>query len=110
MAEKEGIKTLKITGKNKQPILPVDWLAGVDYNFDKLDEEDARMLTMKTMIPMKRMMEMMTMMMILCQNWHQEIMMMMPLMVAMPMMVMKVMASWKMKATQLMMMTSLCQD
>ena len=41
MAEKEGIKTLKITGKNKQPILPVDWVAGVDYDFDELDDDNA---------------------------------------------------------------------
>ena len=41
MAEQDGIKTLKITGKNKQPILPVHWVAGVDYDFDKLNYEDA---------------------------------------------------------------------
>ena len=41
MAEKQGIKTLKIKGKNKQPILPVNWIAGVEYDFDKLDDNDA---------------------------------------------------------------------
>ena len=32
LGEKQGVKTLKIVGKNKQPILPVDWVAGVDYD------------------------------------------------------------------------------
>jgi hypothetical protein len=31
MAEKQGIKSLEITGRNKQPIHPADWIAGVDY-------------------------------------------------------------------------------
>ena len=39
LGEKQGIKTLKIVGKNKQPILPVDWVAGVDYDFEELDDD-----------------------------------------------------------------------
>ena len=35
LGEKLGVKTLKIVGKNKQPILPVDWVVGVDYDFEE---------------------------------------------------------------------------
>ena len=42
LAESDGIKTLKITGKNKQPIYPANWIAGVDYEPQNQnnDEED----------------------------------------------------------------------
>jgi hypothetical protein len=31
MAEEQGINTLKLTGRNKIAIYPVDWIAGVEY-------------------------------------------------------------------------------
>ena len=46
MAEEQGIKTLKITGRNKIPLFPADWIAGVDYegdqneNTENNDDED----------------------------------------------------------------------
>ena len=43
MAEDQGIKSLKIFKKNKQPLSPNDWTAGVDYETindeNILDEE-----------------------------------------------------------------------
>ena len=48
MAENQGIKSLKLFKKNKQPLFPNDWTAGVDYkttndettnNKNILDEE-----------------------------------------------------------------------
>jgi hypothetical protein len=38
MAEKQAIKSLKITGWNKQPIHPADWIAGVDYTAENNNE------------------------------------------------------------------------
>ena len=40
MAEKQGFKTLKFTGRHKNRILPADWIAGVDYQDDQNIEED----------------------------------------------------------------------
>ena len=46
MAEEQGIKTLKITRRNKVPLFPADWIAGVDYegdqneNTENNDDED----------------------------------------------------------------------
>ena len=40
MAEQQGIKSLKLTGRNKQPIHPADWIAGVDYNAENNNEVD----------------------------------------------------------------------
>jgi hypothetical protein len=40
MAEEQGIKTLKITGRNKQPLYPADWIAGVDYDTNQNQEEE----------------------------------------------------------------------
>ena len=34
MAEAQGIKSLKITGRSKVRILPADWVAGVHYDDD----------------------------------------------------------------------------
>jgi hypothetical protein len=35
MADKQGIKTLKLTGQNKTPIYRADWIEGVEYNDNK---------------------------------------------------------------------------
>jgi hypothetical protein len=40
MAESQGIKSLKITGRNKQPIHPADWIAGVDYTAEDNNDPD----------------------------------------------------------------------
>ena len=32
LAYRQGIKSLKVTGKNKVPLLPADWVAGVDHD------------------------------------------------------------------------------
>lgn len=40
MAESQGIKSLKITGRNKQPIHPADWIAGVDYTAENNNDHD----------------------------------------------------------------------
>ena len=32
LAHRQGIKSLKVTGKNKVPLLPADWVARVDHN------------------------------------------------------------------------------
>ena len=37
---KQGIKSLKITSHNKVPLLPANWVAGVDHNKDIEDEDD----------------------------------------------------------------------
>ena len=47
LAEEQDIKSLKITGKNKIPLLPADWIAGVDYEphdgqYDEADEDDGK--------------------------------------------------------------------
>ena len=40
MAADQGIKTLKITGRNKTPLYPADWIAGVDYEDDQNNNDD----------------------------------------------------------------------
>ena len=44
MARKQKMKSFKITGKNKQPLHPADWIAGVDYenenDYVSDDDED----------------------------------------------------------------------
>ena len=41
MAECQGIQTLKIIGRNKQPLFPADWIAGVEYDdMDDYNDED----------------------------------------------------------------------
>ena len=40
MGYKQGIKSLKILRRNKLPIVPVDWVAGMDYNEELEDKED----------------------------------------------------------------------
>jgi hypothetical protein len=40
MADEQGIKTLKITGRNKIPIYPANWIAGVEYDADNENEID----------------------------------------------------------------------
>ena len=40
MAYNQGIKSLKITGKNKVPLLPANWVAGVEHDQDLEDGED----------------------------------------------------------------------
>jgi hypothetical protein len=42
MAIEQGLTTLKITGRNKLPIYPADWIAGVDYEHqdDANDDEE----------------------------------------------------------------------
>ena len=43
MAEEQGVKTLKITGRNKQFLHPAHWVAGVDYdnnNENQSENED----------------------------------------------------------------------
>jgi hypothetical protein len=35
MAEEQGIKTLKLTGRNKISILPADWIEGAEYERNK---------------------------------------------------------------------------
>ena len=40
MADAQGIKSLKITGRNQVRILPADWVAGVDYDDHDSDNPD----------------------------------------------------------------------
>jgi hypothetical protein len=42
MATEQGIKTLKLTGRNKTQLFPADWIAGVDYedNYEQNDDEN----------------------------------------------------------------------
>jgi hypothetical protein len=40
MADKQGIKSLKLTGQNKIPIYPANWIAGVDYEQEDQNEEN----------------------------------------------------------------------
>ena len=44
MAEEQKITSLKIQGRNKQPLFPADWLAGVDFeqhpNQNNDDDQD----------------------------------------------------------------------
>jgi len=40
MAAEQNIKTLKLTGRNKQPLFPADWIAGVDYETESETEPE----------------------------------------------------------------------
>jgi hypothetical protein len=40
MASEQGITTLKLTGQNKVPIYPADWIAGVEYEDDEDELND----------------------------------------------------------------------
>ena len=40
MADAQGIKSLKITGRNKVRILPADWVEGVNYDDDNSDNSN----------------------------------------------------------------------
>ena len=40
MAAEQKIKTLKLQGRNKQPLFPADWIAGVDYEGDIQNDDD----------------------------------------------------------------------
>ena len=40
IANEQGIGNLKITGRNKIPIYPADWIAGVEYEENRPDETD----------------------------------------------------------------------
>jgi hypothetical protein len=40
MAEAQGIKSLKLTGRNKRLLHPADWIAGVDYENQNNEEEE----------------------------------------------------------------------
>ena len=40
LAYHQGIKSLKVTGKNKVPLLPADWVAGVDHDKGIKDGDD----------------------------------------------------------------------
>ena len=40
MAYRQGIKSLKVTGKNRVPLLPADWVAGVDHDKELEDSND----------------------------------------------------------------------
>jgi hypothetical protein len=40
MADRQGIKTLKITGHNKIPIYPANWIAGVEYDADNDNDNE----------------------------------------------------------------------
>ena len=47
MAYNQGIKSLKVTGKNKVPLLPANWVAGVDHDQDLEDGEDEDYMPME---------------------------------------------------------------
>ena len=40
MAEAQGVKTMKITGRNNIRILPADWIAGVHYDPEVKDADN----------------------------------------------------------------------
>ena len=40
VAERQKMKSLKVTGRKKTLILPADWIAGVDHGLDNNDEEE----------------------------------------------------------------------
>ena len=40
MAAKQGVKTLKLTGRNKISIYPANWIAGVEYDADKDNDNE----------------------------------------------------------------------
>ena len=40
LAYRQGIKSLKVTDKNKVPLLPADWVARVDHNEEIEDGDD----------------------------------------------------------------------
>ena len=78
MAAKQGIKELKLTTKNKQPLLPVDWVAGVEYNFGDVMMVKTTKITTQTTT-------MMMIIMILMMTTMQETPQMMTMMVTMVM-------------------------
>jgi hypothetical protein len=39
MADEQGIKTLKLTGRKKTPIYPADWIAGVEYKNNETNKD-----------------------------------------------------------------------
>ena len=41
MAENQGIKSLKMSNRNKNNIYPADWIAGVDYEHQNDEQEDS---------------------------------------------------------------------
>ena len=40
VAERQKMKSLKVTGRNKTLILPAEWIAGVDHNLQNEDPEE----------------------------------------------------------------------
>ena len=40
VAERQKLKSLKVTGRNNTRILPADWIAGVDYENSKADDPE----------------------------------------------------------------------
>ena len=40
MAGEQGIKTLKLSGRNKIPLHPADWIAGVDYQGENQNDDE----------------------------------------------------------------------
>ena len=40
LAYRQGIKSLNVTGKNKVPLLPADWVARVDHDKEMEDGDD----------------------------------------------------------------------
>ena len=40
VAERQNMKSLKVTGRNKTLILPANWIAGVDYELDNNDADE----------------------------------------------------------------------
>ena len=40
MAEEQGVKSLKVEGRNRVELLPADWIEGVDYNVNDDDDDD----------------------------------------------------------------------
>ena len=39
MAAEQDIKTLKLQGRDKEPLFPADWIAGVDYETEYENED-----------------------------------------------------------------------
>jgi hypothetical protein len=40
MAKEQGIKTLQLTGRNKIPIYPANWIAAVEYEENEKENEN----------------------------------------------------------------------
>jgi hypothetical protein len=40
VADEQGIKTLRLTGHNKIPIYPANWIAGVEYDDNNENENE----------------------------------------------------------------------